>query len=160
MVRGKNNGFELIGINNVSEPELEDIHPLAGSFAIIEIEGSYLLGYNSLRNQWELPAGKREEDETPLECAKRELSEETGQIVEDLQLIGLARVKNLRSQYEKFNPLYFATIHSLMPFKRNEETTKIMLWNFSGNITIDQVDLAILQFIVKIRREHKAKDKI
>jgi 8-oxo-dGTP diphosphatase len=158
MAIGKNNGFELIEIMNISEQELEHIHPLAGSFAIIEMEGSYLLGYNSLRNQWELPAGKREEDETPLECAKRELFEETGQMVDDFQLIGAARVKSLYSQYEKFNPLYSATVCTLMPFNRNEETTQIRLWDVKEALTIDQVDLAILQFLVKVQREDKAKD--
>ncbi len=151
MASPQNNGFELIECIQMSELEMEHVHPLAGSFAIIEMEGEYLLGYNSLRQQWELPAGKREENETPLECAKRELFEETGQIIESLQLIGVARVKNLKTKAEKFNPIYFSTIYSLMPFTQNEETTEVKLWDLKEEIKIDQLDLAILQSMIPIQ---------
>ncbi|CAM3997667.1 NUDIX hydrolase [Mesobacillus thioparans] len=151
MASPQNNGFELIECIQMSELEMEHVHPMAGSFAIIEMEGEYLLGYNSLRRQWELPAGKREENETPLECAKRELFEETGQIVESLQLIGVARVKNLKTKAEKLNPIYFSTIYSLMPFTQNEETTEVKLWDLKEEIKIDQLDLAILQSMIPIQ---------
>ncbi|PWB82719.1 MAG: hypothetical protein C3F11_10445 [Methylocystaceae bacterium] len=38
---------------------------------------------------WVPPGGKIEPDESPLECAKRELSEETGLIAEALELRGI-----------------------------------------------------------------------
>ncbi|SMB95256.1 ADP-ribose pyrophosphatase [Desulfonispora thiosulfatigenes DSM 11270] len=37
---------------------------------------------------WEVPAGKLEKDEDPLDCAKRELQEETGYIAEHWEKIG------------------------------------------------------------------------
>lgn len=160
MASPRNNGFELIECIRMSEQEMECVHPLAGSFAIVEIEGNYLLGYNSLRQQWELPAGKREENETPLECAKRELVEETGQIVESMQLIGVARVKNHVTKADKFNPLYFSTVYSLMPFIQNEETTEIKLWDLKEDIQIDQVDLGIIRFIVSFRLELENENQI
>jgi 8-oxo-dGTP diphosphatase len=160
MASPQNNGFELIECIRMSEREMECVHLLAGSFAIVEMEGKYLLGYNSLRQQWELPAGKREENETPLECAKRELVEETGQFVESLQLIGVARVKNLETKADKFNPIYFSTIYSLLPFILNEETTEIKLWDLKEDIQIDQVDLGIIRFIVSFRLELENENQI
>jgi 8-oxo-dGTP diphosphatase len=108
-----------------------------------------------LRQQWEVPAGKREKGETPLECAQRELREETGQLVEDLDFIGLARVRNLQNGTEKFNPIYFSTVHSLRHFLQNEETTEIRVWDFKKSIHIDQVDLAILDYVSLLKLRDK-----
>lgn len=147
MITKQNNGFELIEFIEMNEMEIDQYHPLAGSYAIVEKNGSYLLGYNSMREQWELPAGKREKGETPLDCAQRELFEETGQFVEHLQFIGLARVRNLLKNTEKFNPIFYATVCTLHPFQQNEETIAIRLWDLKDIIHIDQVDLAILEYV-------------
>lgn len=154
MITKQNNGFELIEFIEMNEMELDPYYSLSGSYAIIEMNGSYLLGYNSMRQQWEVPAGKREKGEMPLDCAQRELLEETGQFVEDLKFIGLARVRNILNDAEKFNPIYYSTVSTLHPFQQNEETTEIRLWNLKEALHIDQVDLAILEFvsILKFRK--------
>lgn len=117
------------------------------------VRGNYLIGYNTLRQQWELPAGKREYDETPLNCALRELLEETGQFVMNLKFVGLARVKNHLNGAEKFNPLYYSTTSFLCPYQQNKEMSKIRLWDLKEAVHIDQVDLAILEYIHLL--EHK-----
>lgn len=150
MVTKQNNGFELVEIIEIKEMDMDLYHPLAGSFAIIKEKGRYLIAYNTLRQQWELPAGKRDKDETPLECARRELLEETGQTVVDLKFIGLARIKNHSNGVEKFNPLFYSTVTSLCPFQENEEMSDIRLWDLKEAIHVDQVDLAILEY-VKLR---------
>jgi len=63
----KNNGFEFLEFISVKENEINNYHPVAGSFAVIKCEGKYLICYNTWRKQWELPAGQREGDETPKE---------------------------------------------------------------------------------------------
>ena len=40
-------------------------------------------------SSWEVPAGTFEEDEAPLECARRELAEETGLIAQRFTLLGV-----------------------------------------------------------------------
>lgn len=82
-----------------------------------------------------------------MDCARRELLEETGQSVDDLKYIGLARVKNLLNGAEKFNPLYYSKTHSLSPVQQNEEMTDIRLWDLEEAMHIDQVDLAILEYV-------------
>ncbi|MGD6834837.1 NUDIX domain-containing protein [Sutcliffiella halmapala] len=89
----KNNGIEFLDFISMSEEDMFNYQPLAGSFAVIKCEGKYLMCYNVWRKQWELPAGCREGDETPKECAIRELFEETGQIVSDLEFKGLLKSK-------------------------------------------------------------------
>ena len=56
--------------------------------------------------------------ETPRECAVRELYEETGQIVNDLEFKGLLKLKNQWNGSVKYNPVYFSFIEKLQPFQK------------------------------------------
>lgn len=145
MITRQNNGFEFVKFLSIRETEINQYNPLAGSFAIVECEGNYLLCYNRSRQQWELPAGKREDGETPMECAKRELYEETGQLVIDMEFKGLAMVRNKSNSLIKYNPIYFTSIKSLQPFRENSETTDIRLWDLKDDLHIDEVDLMIME---------------
>ncbi|MBD8033352.1 NUDIX hydrolase [Solibacillus sp. Sa1YVA6] len=132
----------------VKETEIYTYHRLAGSYAVIKCDDKYLLCYNTLRKQWELPAGKREMDETPNDCAIRELYEETGQIVLDIEFKGLLKVKNVINNEIKYNPVYFTTLEKLQPFQKNNETFEIRLWDLEQKIgPIDEIDLKIFDFI-------------
>lgn len=140
------NGYEFVDFIYVTEEKLEDFGPLSGSFAVIKCEGKFLMGFNSLRRQWELPAGKREVGETPKECAIRELYEETGQSVTGLSLVGLVTSKLVGNGSIKGNPVYFSEIAQLQPFVENAETTMIMLWDMVEQIgRVDALDLKIVE---------------
>ena len=144
----QNNGFEFLEFISIKEAEINHYQPVAGSFAIIKCEGKYLICYNVWRQQWEFPAGQREGNETPKECAIRELYEETGQAVADLEFKGLLKVKNTMNSAIKFNPVYFAVIEKLQPFIENEETAEIKLWDGNEKIgAVDEVDIKIVDFI-------------
>ncbi|WP_057761854.1 NUDIX hydrolase [Cytobacillus praedii] len=144
----KNNGFEFLDFISTKEEDIDNFQPAAGSFAVLKCEGKYLICYNSRRKQWELPAGSKEGNETPKECAIRELYEETGQIVTDLEFKGLLKVKNIVNGAVKFNPVYFTTTEKLQPFKENEETLSIKLWDLIEDIGyFDAVDIKILEFV-------------
>ena len=140
------NGYEFVDFIYVTEEKLEDFGPLSGSFAVIKCEGKFLMGFNSLRRQWELPAGKREAGETPKECAIRELYEETGQSVTELILVGLVTSKHVGNGSIKRNPVYFSEVAQLQPFVENAETTMIMLWDMVEQIgRVDALDLKIVE---------------
>lgn len=144
----KNNGFEFLDFLMVKETEIYDYHRLAGSYAVIKCDDKYLLCYNTLRKQWELPAGQREENETPKDCAIRELYEETGQSVSKLEFKGLLKVKNIISDEIKYNPVYFTILEKLQPFQKNNETSEIELWDLKQQIGyIDEVDIRIFDYI-------------
>ena len=101
-----------------------------------------------MRKQWELPAGQREENETPKECAIRELYEETGQSVLGLEFKSLLKVKNLFTDEIKYNPVYSSTLENLQPFHKNNETSEIQLWDLKQQIGyIDEVDIKIFDYI-------------
>lgn len=144
----KNNGYEFLDFISIKEEEMNSYKPIAGSFAMLNCSGKYLMCYNTLREQWELPAGQREENETPKECAIRELYEETGQIVKDLDFIGLLKVKNLSNGNVKYNPVYFSFIKKLQPFLKNSETSEIKLWDLKEKIGfIDEVDIKVFDYV-------------
>jgi 8-oxo-dGTP diphosphatase len=148
LITTKNNGFEFLDFIIATEKEINNYQPIAGSFAVVKCREMYLLCYNTWRKQWELPAGQREDDETPKECALRELYEETGQKVLDLEFKGLLKVKNTINGNIKFNPVYSTTIEKLQPFKENQETSLIKLWDLNEEIGyIDSVDIKILDYI-------------
>lgn len=148
MIITKNNGFQFLEFLFVKETEIYNYHRLAGSYAVIKCDDKYLLCYNTLRKQWELPAGQRETNETPKDCAIRELYEETGQRVLNIEFKGLLKVKNVIKDEIKYNPVYFATLEKLQPFQKNNETSEIQLWDLEQKIGhIDEVDLKIFDFI-------------
>ena len=74
---------ENITLDNGVTTDLEVIrHPGASAIVPLSRKGSLLL-IKQYRHAigdyiWEIPAGTLNQDETPLECAMRELSEETG----------------------------------------------------------------------------------
>lgn len=148
MLITKNNGFHFLDFLIVREDEIYDYQRLAGSYAVIKCDDKYLLCYNTWRKQWELPAGQREKNETAKDCAIRELYEETGQIVSDLEFKGLLKVKNLSNDEVKYNPIYYTTLEELQPFQKNDETSEIKLWDLKEQVGyIDEVDIKIFDYI-------------
>lgn len=135
----------------INEENIQFYSPVAGSFAVISGVNKYLMCYNDWREQWELPAGKREEGETSKACAIRELYEETGQKIDDMKFIGLLKLKNLLNGQYKYNPVYFASLEKLQPFVKNNETSKIMLWDLKETIGfVDEIDLQILNDLTEL----------
>ncbi|MUK89372.1 NUDIX domain-containing protein [Ornithinibacillus sp. L9] len=132
----------------MEEHEMEAYKPIAGSFAALICENKYLLCYNKWREQWELPAGRKEKCETSKECAIRELYEETGQVVKDMNFKGLLKVKDVKSEIIKYNPVYVKRVVNLQPFRKNNETNQIKLWDQQEELpAYDPVDLQLLNFL-------------
>ena len=140
--------YEFVDFLQMQEETLLQYKPLAGSYAVIRINGKFLICYNKWRKQWELPAGGREQNETPKQCAMRELFEETGQKVSDLQFIGLLQSKHAHTGALKHNPVYFAEMENLQPFIENDEIVEIQLWDASTPLDhFDPLDRKILDYI-------------
>ncbi|TFB14234.1 NUDIX domain-containing protein [Filobacillus milosensis] len=143
-----NFGLEFLDFIELSEIELDSFQDLAGSFNVIKCDGKYLLCYSVFRQQWEFPAGKQEKGETARDCAKRELYEESGQIVDNLEFRGVMKVFSRSKNSIKYNPVYYAEINQLQPFVENDETSEIMLWDQTERLeSVDEVDIKLLEYI-------------
>ncbi|MGN7478151.1 NUDIX domain-containing protein [Solibacillus silvestris] len=147
MIQGHN--YVFIEFLKITELQMNKYFNISGSYAVIKCKGKFLVCYNNWRNQWELPAGKREMNESPKQCAIRELYEETGQIVNDLAFKGLLMSKNIATGTIKYNPVYATEIQVLQPFIENNEISKIKLWDLKKDIgCFDELDREIFKYII------------
>ncbi|WP_240421858.1 NUDIX domain-containing protein [Paenibacillus periandrae] len=145
------NGYQFLECISLNEHELIHYSPLAGSYAVVRFDSKYLICFNTWRLQWEVPAGGRDDGETAKECAIRELFEETGQVVQDMDFKGLLKVRKPDGAI-KYNPIYYTEVDYIVPFKENEETDKILFWNLTNDVGyIDEVDEAVLQWCESLR---------
>lgn len=74
-----------------SDSPNEKINDKVREFSCVAIQNKnseYLLVYNKKYGKWQIPGGKLEPNESPLQAAKREIFEETNLIVENLEKFG------------------------------------------------------------------------
>ncbi len=60
-------GWVLLEYLKIAEDEMQNYDNVTGAFAIINVNGHYLIGFNSWRKQWEFPDGGIEAAETARE---------------------------------------------------------------------------------------------
>lgn len=127
--------------------DIEDFK-LTSAFVICIHDKKILLGFNNWRKQWEIPAGKREKNESITETAKREFLEETHHSVSNIKLEKIAEIENQKSE-RRYRAIFLAEITNFLEFKKiaNDEMDQIQLFNFSelNNLNLDTLDYEILK---------------
>src|SRR5690606_18981834 len=96
MIARTREGHELLEFVRCEEPIVpaEDAHiPLTFTLVVAQYQERYLLIFDAIRDQWEIPGGGIERGETPHDCARRELFEESSQIAEQLSFRGLFKFR-------------------------------------------------------------------
>ncbi len=149
MLAHNKSGWTLLEYLKVSEDDIGDFDNVTGSFAVISVNGEYLIGFNSWRQQWEFPAGGIEPGETAREAAIRELYEETHQRQTDLEFKGLFKIKDPKGTI-KYQAVFYGTMPTLAPFSHiaEDEMDKIRLWDFKEDIGyVDECDLKIVELV-------------
>lgn len=149
MLAKNKSGWVLLEYLKITEDEIVNYDNVTGAFAIVNVKGYYLIGFNNWRKQWEFPAGGIEEGESAREAAVRELYEETHQKNKNMEFKGLFKIKKPNGEI-KYQAVFLCYQDELNPFEKadNDEMDKIMLWDLKENIGyVDEIDLKILEMI-------------
>ena len=147
MIAQNKSGWILLEYLKIKEDEISCFDRVTGAFAVINVKGKYLIGYNPYRQQWEFPAGGIKPGETARSAAERELLEETHQTIRNLEFRGLFKV--LKPDGEtKYQAVFLGFLDELAPFEKHQgdEMDKITLWDLKENIGyVDECDLKIVE---------------
>ena len=81
-------------------------------------EGKWVLSRHKNRNTWETQGGHIENGETPLECAKRELYEESG--IKDADIYPVCDYVGYNSKSSANGMVFLAVVHSLGKLPESE----------------------------------------
>ena len=140
-------GWTLLEYIKIQEDEISNFNNVTGAFAVINVNGKYLIGYTSWRNQWEFPAGGIEKGETAREAAERELFEETHQKCKNLEFRGLFKIMKPDGEI-KHQAVFLGFQDELVPFEKSDgdEMDKLMLWDLKEDIGyVDACDLKMVE---------------
>ena len=138
--------------NNVDDSKIR--------FAIIisKYNGKYVLCKHKERNTHEIPGGHREFGETILQTAKRELYEETGATIYDIEEVCvysvLGKDGRIEENKESFGMLYFAEIYEFAE-KLESEIEKIELFDEfpKDNLTYPLIHTALINKFEKYNKK-------
>ncbi len=144
-------GTELLAYLPDTQPRIpsEDQHvPLTFCVVVAQHEGRYVLVYNPERTQWEIPGGGINPGETPDDCARREMWEESSQQLADLAFVALFKLRMADDRLE-FGAIYRGSVAQLSPFIPNEETDQLLLWDGSESLNghFSELSSAILDYV-------------
>lgn len=147
MLAKNKSGWCLLEYLPIKEEEIENYGNVTGAFAIIGVQGKYLIGYNRYRKQWEFPAGGIEKGETARRAAERELWEETHQRNSELEFRGLFKIQRPDGEI-CYQAIFRGTMEVIHSFIRTDadEMERIRLWDLKEDIgDVDQCDLKMVE---------------
>jgi 8-oxo-dGTP pyrophosphatase MutT (NUDIX family) len=122
----------LINTDSLSKEVYENFKVRkATRILIFNTQNKIALLYETVKNYYSLPGGQIENNETPLDSAKRECLEETGFEINNIKFIGV--IREVLSVNEKLNDSYiFIATKTKEQFKlspqEDSEKNSILVW--------------------------------
>lgn len=144
------NGNIFLDFFDKKESELKNFSPLTHALTVVKKEDKFLLVYDKWKEQWELPGGMIEENESARDCIIRELREETNQQVKDLSFRGIIKFQLQPDDRIEYGALYKGYLEELDAFEETDEIREITLWNKEDEIKdLNKIDKKLLDFYQK-----------
>lgn len=110
-----------------------DDAPMPAALVVVRCGRYLLLVFDRFRGAWELPGGRIDPGETPLQAAVRELHEESGLLLPTLTLAGYARFRLVGPPRDEYAAIYTARVPALHhTFIPNQEISAIRWWDTAG----------------------------
>ena len=100
-------------------------------------DGKWLLSKHRKRDTWETQGGHIEPGETPMDCARRELFEESG--ISDADIYPVCDYWGFNSQSSSNGMVFLAVVHSLGNLPESEMKEIGMFENFPEALTYPNV---------------------
>lgn len=117
-------------------------------------EGKYVFCKHRERETYEVPGGHREEGESVLEAAKRELYEETGAKIFDIRPVSVYSVKGKNkvneSGEECFGMLYFADIREFEQELHSEIEKIVLFEEVPDKLTYPLIQPKLIEYVRKL----------
>jgi len=120
-------GNALVSVRPVAETELTRLDVPASLVVVVHVD-VVLMMFDSWREEWELPGGKREPGETPREAAVRELHEETGIHAPELTIAAVAEFDLVRPTRHEFLAVYRVDVPHKPRLVVNDEALAFRWW--------------------------------
>lgn len=122
-ISGTNGDIEV----NLTPEAAKDLEDSSGSIVFPFYDDKFIMTFHSTRKSWEFPAGRREEGESPLECAIREAFEETGAILENVVPLGYYTVKTKKGKQK--TAIYMSGVERFEPKPSWSETDLVKIFD-------------------------------
>lgn len=148
MLAKNKSGWILLEHLNIKEEEIVNYENVTGAFAIVTVDGQFLIGYNKWRQQWEFPGGGIEPGETAREAAMRELFEETHQRATELVFQGISRMQRPNGTL-CYQAVFVGKVEKLETFVTTDEDemSEIMRWDLKQDIGyVDECDVELVKY--------------
>jgi 8-oxo-dGTP pyrophosphatase MutT (NUDIX family) len=143
------------GNNNLYEKSKEKFNILINHI-LPQVENKINITYNN--PEWGFPKGKKNNNETNIECARREFYEETG--LKDDNYIILDRLYPLIENIKGTNDIYYKHVYYIALFNENYDTTNIKLTNLNEKfIEIGDIGIYSLQDSLDMIRDYNYEKK-
>jgi 8-oxo-dGTP diphosphatase len=144
------NGDELV-LYRAGVTALDDYPDLPLIFACIvaRYRVAVIFVFNSWRKEWDLPAGLIEAGETPAEAAIRELKEESGQQVSEVNYAGIVLLRLSKGGLE-MGAMFTVDLDVLQPFTPNNEESGLMAWDLKSAPSegyVNELSIALAELV-------------